>query len=374
MQQASVRTIGFPGRYQQGPGALRALGTTLAELGITRASAVFDPAVAQRLAPIVEASLRESAVTFSRVDFPGETTRAVIASLADTVRSDKSQAVLAIGGGKTIDTTKGVARALGLPVVICPTAASSDAPTSRLIVLYDEAHRVVGVDYLPRNPDAVVVDTEVIVAAPKRLFAAGIGDAISKRYESAQCALSGGLNSYGTRPLASALLLAEQTHAILMRDGPSAYRDVASQQLTEAVERVVEATVLLSGVGFESGGLSLAHALLRGLTAVPAMSAMLHGELVAFGTLVQMFVEGRPQHEIDALATLLAAVDLPLTLSDLGQPAPLSADEKAVIAEATLATSYSRHMVTPLTPERLLNGIEKADTFGQSRRQIDRSA
>jgi glycerol dehydrogenase len=367
MTQAPLRIIGFPGRYIQGPGALDSLGAVLTELRVERVCTILDPAIGARLAPQVDASLGEADIGWSRVDFPGECTPAVIAALAGRATQDDAQAVVAIGGGKTIDTAKGVARALGLPIVVCPSAASSDAPTSRLIVLYDEAHKVTGVDYLPRNPDAVIVDTEVIVAAPKRLFAAGIGDAISKKYEAAQCEQAGGVNSYGTPPLASALLLTRETYATLMRYGAQAYRDVEQGELTDAVERVVEATVLLSGVGFESGGLSLAHALIRGLTAIAPMAAALHGELVAFGTLVQLFVEERPLEEIDRLVTLLCDVKLPVTLAQLGQHEALTDAEAARIVEATLATRYSQHMVPALTAERLLAGISRADACGQSR-------
>jgi glycerol dehydrogenase len=162
------------------------------------------------------------------------------------------------------------------------------------------------------------------------------------------------------------LLLTRATLATLLEDGARAYADVGRGELTDAVERVVEATVLLSGIGFESGGLSLAHALIRGLTAIPAMAPMMHGELVAFGTLVQLFVENSSPEEIEPLATLMTAVGLPLTLAQLGQHAPLTSAEEALIAEATLATRYSRHMTPPLTAHRLIEGIAQVDAYGRT--------
>ncbi|MDR5734256.1 glycerol dehydrogenase [Caballeronia sp. LZ025] len=364
---APLRTIGFPGRYTQGPGALASLGPTLADLGARRAFVLVDEAVAVRVSADVVQSLKAAGVAPHLAAFPGECTAAVIAKLSADARERHADAVVAIGGGKTIDTAKGVARALDAPIVVAPSAASSDAPTSRLIILYDEAHRVAGIEMLPRNPDAVIVDTALIAAAPARLFAAGIGDALSKKFEAAQCQRAAGLNSYGTPPLPSALLLTRATLAILLEDGARAYADVGRGELTEAVERVVEATVLLSGVGFESGGLSLAHALIRGLTAIPAMASMMHGELVAFGTLVQLFVEDSSPEEIEPLATLMTAVGLPLTLAQLGQHAPLTPAQEALIAEATLATRYSRHMSPPLTAQRVIDGIARADAYGRTR-------
>ena len=51
-----------------------------------------------------------------------------------------------------------------------------------------------------------------------------------------------------------------------MNDGVAAARDVEVDALTPALERVVEANTLLSGLGFESGGLCIAHAVHNGLT------------------------------------------------------------------------------------------------------------
>ena len=364
-----LRTIGFPGRYIQGPGALAEVGGLCTDLGLGRPVVLADATVAARVWPTMAAGLAEAGLPVDLLDFPGECTEPEIERLAETIRPRAADVVVALGGGKTIDTAKGIARQLDLPIVICPTVASSDAPTSRLIVLYDASHRVVGVKFIRRNPDAVIVDTEVIVKAPPRFFAAGIGDALSKRFEARQCVAAGGLNSFGTPALNTALLLTDAVYETLKRFGPAAYAAVRQGQLTADVERVVEATVLVSGVGFESGGLSLAHALIRGLTAIPRMSAMLHGELVAFGTLVQLAVEAQPEAVIDDLLDLIQAVDLPMTLSDLGQTDPLSREELDLIAAATLATNYSRHMMPPLTAERLWRGIAEADRLGRARRK-----
>ena len=45
---------------------------------------------------------------------------------------------------------------------------------------------------------------------------------------------------------------------------------------------------------------------------------MLHGEFVAFGTLVQLVMEQRPVEEIDRFFRFFKQVGLPTTLADLG--------------------------------------------------------
>jgi glycerol dehydrogenase len=136
--------------------------------------------------------------------------------------------------------------------------------------------------------------------------------------------------------------------------------------LNDSVEAVIEATVLLSGVSFESGGLSLAHALIRGLTSIPNMAAMLHGDLVAFGTLVQVVYEQRPEDEMAELIALLNGVHLPITLAQLGQLEPVTEQDMNVIVEATLAAKYSRNMKPALTAPLLAAAIRQADAIGQA--------
>lgn len=361
-----LRTMGFPGQYLQGPKALLELGSLLRKMGFQRPLTLCDAVVGEKVWPLASGSMKAAGLEATYIVFPGECTRAAINGLSEQAKATAPDVIIGLGGGKTIDSAKGISLSLDVPVVICPTIASNDAPTSRLIVLYDEMHRVTGVKYLKSNPAAVVVDTEIIAQAPARFFAAGIGDTVSKKFEAAQCKAAHGNNSFGTPPLDTALLLANAAYETLIKHGPAAYRSIANGQLDDEVERVVEGTVLLSGVGFESGGLSLAHALIRGLTAVPTMAAMLHGELVAFGTLVQLVVEGRDDAEVAELLELLCAVNLPVTFAQLGQAASLSAEEMSTIVSATLTAAYSKNMHPPLTAGRLEDALVTADATGAS--------
>ncbi|NMU26692.1 iron-containing alcohol dehydrogenase, partial [Vibrio parahaemolyticus] len=78
-----------------------------------------------------------------------------------------------------IDSAKAISHLQNIAVVVCPTAASSDAPTSALSVVYKQSGEFL--EYLPlrKNPDLVVVDSHIIAKAPTRLLVAGIGDALA---------------------------------------------------------------------------------------------------------------------------------------------------------------------------------------------------
>ena len=361
----TTRVIGFPGRYIQGPGVLEQLGTLVVELGGRRPVIISDDAVQAALGELVPRAMAHAELQFRRLRFAGECTRAAVADLSAQARLAEVDMVVALGGGKTIDTAKGVARELGLALIVAPTVASNDSPTSRLIVLYDETHRLIGVDYLVRNPDLVLVDTLVIVQAPLRFFRAGIGDAISKRFEAAQCAAAGGHNFFGGLPPGIALVMANQCHAAIEQHGLAALLDVARHAVTPAVETVAEATVLLSGLAFESGGLSLSHALLRGLTTVPGLASALHGEMVAFGSLVQLVLERRSSDELDQHAALLKRLGLPTTLSELGQDA-LTPQELQRVAELTMQAPYAGNFQRILKVSEVASAIVAADALGRS--------
>ncbi|MCC7199168.1 MAG: glycerol dehydrogenase [Gammaproteobacteria bacterium] len=367
MSQAlnQLRIAGFPGRYLQGSGALGAIGTVARELAGRRLLVVSDDIVDAAVGGRLHEQLRAESMPVERLRFGGECTPAAIASLAQQVSARDGDVVVGLGGGKTIDTAKGVSKAMGARLIVVPTIASNDSATSRLIVLYDDAHRVQGVDLLPRNPDAVVVDTREIARAPVRFFRAGIGDALSKTFEAAQCARAGGLNFHGGRPPRTAGALGDYCYSLLRDHGEAAVEAVTAGRCTDAVEDVTEATVLLSGLAFESGGLSIAHALLRGLTGVPALLHALHGEMVAFGTLVQLVLEDRPGSRVTDYLALLGRIGLPASLGALGK-ASLSDDELETVAALTLAAPYIRNFDRVLDGTALRRAIIEADRLGSS--------
>lgn len=353
--------MGFPGEYIQGEHALKQMGDIAIRHQFKNIGIIFDSAIEGSILNKVTDSLNQVNLDFISYKFLGECTYETIERLSQSIKQHHIDSIIALGGGKAIDTTKGISKKLNIPIIVCPTVASSDAPTSRLIVIYDDNHKVQGVEKTKRNPDIVLVDLETIVQAPARFFAAGIGDAISKMFEVNQCKNTHGLNSFSTPPLETALLLANNTYSNLITWGKMAYEDVKQHQITPSVERVVESTVLLSGLGFESGGLSLAHALIRGLTAIPELATCLHGELVAYGTVVQAVLENREYTFIIELINFLKSVDLPTTISELGYSQELSDSMLETIIRHTLQNDYSQNFEPPLHKESLKRAIIKTN-------------
>ncbi len=89
----------------------------------------------------------------------------------------------------------------------------------------------------------------------------------------------------------AAITLAKVCYQTLIDEGVKAKLAVDAGVCTTAVEKVIEANTLLSGMGFESGGLAGAHAIHNGLTCIKDCHHLYHGEKVAFGTLTQLVLE-----------------------------------------------------------------------------------
>ena len=95
------------------------------------------------------------------------------------------------------------------------------------------------------------------------------------------------------------MALAELCFDTLMEEGVKAKIALEAGVCTPAVEKIIEANTLLSGIGFESVGLAGAHAIHNGLTVLEECHHMYHGEKVAFGTLAQLVLENVPHEELE---------------------------------------------------------------------------
>lgn len=359
-----ITTSIFPARYVQGAGALSLLPEEAARLG-SKALAVVTKSMRSTLD---KALAGQTGMALQCENFNGECSDEEIERLAAAAKQAGADVIIGMGGGKPLDTAKAVAHALKLPVLVVPTLASTDAPCSALSVIYTAEGAFKRYLVLPRNPDVVLVDSQVVASAPVRFLVSGMGDALSTWFEAEDCRLSGASNMTGRPGTMTAAGLARLCFETLLADGVAAKQACASKSVTVELERIIEANTLLSGLGFESGGLSGAHAIHNGLTVLPETHAFWHGEKVAMGTLALLMLTNRPPDVVSRVFDFCQAVGLPIRLADIGLANP--ADERLMqAARLACAPGETIHNIKgDVTPEAVLAAIKAADAEGRRRK------
>ncbi|MCG8510013.1 MAG: glycerol dehydrogenase [Rhodospirillales bacterium] len=309
--------MGFPLIYRQGVGAFELLGDLCAMFG-KKPLIVADAFVRDLFSDRLQAVLDPVGMTPIFATFEGECSPAAIDKAAAEARAASCDLIIGMGGGKALDAAKGVKLECALPIVVVPTVASNDSPTSRLVITYTDEGEFIGPRFMAANPEAILVDTRIIADAPIRYFIAGIGDALVTTFEAEQCRLSGVENFFGGRPTEVALSLAAHCYHLVRDYGAQAVADISAKKVTPAVEKVIEANVLLSGLGFEGCGVAAAHAVGMAIPEIPEISGVLHGEEVAVGLITQLVLEGRDEAFMTDMFAFYEAVGLPSSLQQLG--------------------------------------------------------
>jgi glycerol dehydrogenase len=359
------------GHYIQGPGALDLVGEKAASIG-KRLVVVCDRDVLRLFGDRLRGSLERNGIAFEIYPFSGEITLSAIDALTACAKSAAPDAIVGMGGGRALDAGKGIARRLHKAFISVPTAASSDAPAARGIGVYDDEHRPVIVEQLAENPSFVLVDTQVIAKAPPQFLRSGIGDAIAKKFEVEGSWAGGGMTKHGTRPLRSAVLIANDCYQLLREHGAAAMRAAEAGIVTDDLEYVVEAAILLSSLAFENGGLWLAHSVVRGLLSARGAKDALHGFQVAYSTLVQMTLENRPEAEITDLMQFYGEVGLPICLAGLDLINP-TVDEIRTVAQITSESPYIHVQASQFDAEKIDRAIRSVEAHAMKSGRVRES-
>lgn len=381
------RKATFPGKYIQGAGAIAEL-PGLVKLFGSRGLILASPTVERSLLPGCGLRLKGPASSESgsfalgfetpAADadpgalqvhrFGGECCEEELACLAAAIAESGADVLVGMGGGKTIDTAKIAGDRAGIPVIIVPTIASTDAPCSGCAVLYTAHGEFASVYYQRSNPAAVLVDTRIIAAAPVRFLVAGMGDALATWFEARSCEATQSPNECGGLATLAGLSVARLCYDTVLQYGAAAIAAASRQVVTPALERIVEANILLSGLGFESGGLASAHGIHNGLTALEETHAFYHGEKVAFGLLAGLQLTDAPPEEIEAVYAFCESIGLPTTLAQIGilDAAPEHLMRAAV--KACVPGEAIHHEAGVMSPEKVLAAILAADLIGEGRR------
>lgn len=352
-----------PSKYVQGAGEMKKLGEYAEKYG-KKALVLITASGYKRIGGIVDESFQGKNVEVVYDYFNGECSKNEINRLKAIMEEKSCDMVIGIGGGKILDTSKAVAYYNSVPVLICPTIASTDAPCSALSVIYSDEGVFEEYLFLPANPNMVLMDTEIISKSPVRLTVSGMGDALATYYEARACQRSGAISCAGGKTTEVAMAIAKLCRDTLLDEGVKAKVALEAGACTPAVEKVIEANTLMSGIGFESAGLAGAHAIHNGMTVLEECHHMYHGEKVAFGTITQLVLENVSADELEEIITFCIEIGLPVTMKELGVEELTDEKLMAVATAACAETDTLHNMPFEVTPESVAAAMKAADAYG----------
>ncbi len=348
----------FPSKYIQGDGAITFLPEIMEKYG--------DKPLVVATRSMVDTANKLMAGKGKVLKFGGECSRNEIDRIKGIATEMDATAIAAIGGGKPIDACKVAADELNIPIIVAATIAATDAPTSGCAVVYTDEGVYVKVLYQKHNPDVVLIDTDVILKAPVRFLISGMGDALATFFEANSCERSGSLSEcFGLRTK-TALALSKLCLDMLLKHGRQSVKDAKKGVKSEAVESIIEANTLLSGIGFESGGLGSAHSVANGLTELPATHHLYHGEKVAFGVLtgLQLYDE---LGIVDEIFDFCVDIGLPVSFEDLGIPKATD-DEIFKVAESCYKYNFMSHEPIDVDIDKIIAAMKKTDEIGSAKK------
>ncbi len=363
---APIRAWGSPSRYIQGPGLLANIEKYTRPYG-KRVGAVIDQRLFLVLTETLQNAYKGTGTEMMSVRFEIEVTEKRIEDTTEQLRGFQPDLILGIGGGKTMDTAKAVADNFGVPVITCPTTASTDAPTSALSVIYKESGERSHARHYISNPVMVLADSTIIANAPIRYLISGMGDALATVFEARANAHSDIGNYINEeqgpyRYPKTAAVVAQACYNTLMQYGLQAKLAAERGLVTEAVENIIESNTLMSGLGFENTGCAGSHAVGDGITAIAESADMLHGERVAFGVICQLVSEGAEIALIEEVIRFCLDVGLPITLADL--LVPVTPENMVAIAKSSLTSHWNAEPFNVSVPQ-IIDIVLAGDAIGR---------
>ncbi|WP_134698635.1 iron-containing alcohol dehydrogenase family protein [Ammoniphilus sp. YIM 78166] len=357
------RAKAYPTNYIQEPGILLQTGEWVQKFG-SQPLIIAGPTAWSKAGPQISASLLQCEIDFQLETFEGHCSDEELQRLLSKVQPE-TDIVIGVGGGQCLDTAKLIANHLKVPIINVSTLASTCAASSALSIVYTPEHVFVRLEEFDRCPVAVLVDPDLIREAPLRYLTAGIGDTLVKWYE----AYPINEGTFKNAKTMAGLKMAELIRDMLFEYSEDAVIECQRGETGVALRQVIDCNILLAGL---VGGLgshtclsSGAHAIHYGMTIIPDMHEAYHGELVAYGLLCQLKLEGKSDEELTELIQFYQKINLPVSLFDLGMKSIDEDPLRQAAAKTCLPGSSIHRLPFPVTEEMVYDSFIYIHQLGQ---------
>ncbi len=343
-----------PEAYQDVAAICAPFGRRILLLGGSRALA----AGADRLAQ----ALKGSALEIVDVQVYGEDcTMANIHRWAAHAKAVGADMIFGMGGGRALDTAKGAASESALPLFTFPTIAATCAGMTKLSVIYWENGSLDHFAYADRPPRHCFIDLEILAKAPAEYLQAGMGDTIGKFFE---CHFS----ARNDRPEHSSALgreISNMCYEPLREHGGQALADCRKDRVSLALEQaalaIIVSTGLVSTLVLDLYNGAVAHSTYYGMVTIPGFDEThRHGNVVAYGVLVQLMVDGDREKALE-VKEFLQSIGIDTTFREM--KVPLDREFMAPVLKAIVNAPDMKHIPYPITEDMIFQAMEAVEAL-----------
>lgn len=305
-----------PGKYVSGFDNIGKLGEEVKKVG-NKALILVDKNIENIVYKGIESikALGETEFTY----FNGECSFEETNRITNLIIEKKCDVIVGLGGGKTMDTAKAAGYDARVKIVTVPTIAATCASWASHSAMYTEEGIAHSYYSIYKNADLLFMDKKICFEAPVRYIVSGMVDTLAKWIETK--AYTGPIEDKNTE-LEIAIILAKKCYKEILEYGAKAVEDVKKGVYSKEVDMMLEHNILtaglIGGIGGEACRAVAAHAINNGLTALPkTYNGNLHGEVVGFGNLVQLILDGEREEALK-IAKFFRLIGAPATLEDMG--------------------------------------------------------
>ncbi len=276
-----------------------------------------------------------------------------------TSKNNNCDGIIAAGGGKVLDAGKLIADLLSINCITVPLSASTCAGWTSLSNIYTPDGKFVKDVTLKSCPNLLVFDHTIVRAAPPRTLASGIADAVAKWYESSLTS-NASQDGFVQQAVQMARVLRDQ----LFLDGYKAFLDPQSNSWETVAEGCALTAGIIGGMGGSRCRTAAAHPIHNGFTQLSYTNKPLHGELVGFGILVQLELEGKnsknqlPKQAKSQLINFLSKLNLPISVDSIGLKNANSSEFYKACKFACDSSTDIHRLPFPINEKVLLEAIK----------------